>query len=77
MISRIMLTTLCFHDMGHGLCWKHVLSLLLPRNYRGSFAKFYAAFPESGYLDDMCYVKLLRNRNFALREYHCGTFANP
>ena len=32
------------------------LSLLLSRNYRGSFAKC-CGFPENGYLDDMCYVK--------------------
>ena len=39
MISRIMLTTLCFQDMGHALYWKHFLLLLLSRNYRGSFAE--------------------------------------
>ena len=38
--------------------------LLLSRNYRGSFAKFYWGFPETGYLDDMCCVKLSRNHNF-------------
>ena len=32
--------------------------------YRGFFAIFYAGFPENGYLDAMCYVKLSRNRNF-------------
>ena len=50
--------------MGHGLCWKHVLSLLLSRNYCGSFAKLYARFPEHGYLDNMCCVELSRNLNF-------------
>ena len=63
-ISRILLATLCFQDMGPGLCWKHFLSFLLSRNCRGSFAKFYAGFPEDRYLDDMCYVKLSPNLNF-------------
>ena len=53
-----MLATLCFHDMAHGLCWKHFLSLLLSRNYR-----LLRKFPKNGYLDDMCYVKLSRNHN--------------
>ena len=64
MISRIKLATLIFQEWATGLCWKPFLSLLLSRNYRGSFAKFHAGFSENGYLDDMCYVKLLRNRNF-------------
>ena len=62
MISRIMLTTLCFQDMGYGLCWKHFLSY-----YHGTIAdlpRFLAGFLENGYLDHMCYIKLSRNRNF-------------
>ena len=58
-----MLTTLCFQYMGYGLCWKHVLSLLLSRSYRGSFATIYVGFAGNGYLDDMCCVRLSRNLN--------------
>ena len=64
MISGIMLATLCFQDIGHRLCWKHFLLLLLSPNYRGSSARIYAGFPENGYLDDMCYVNLSRKLIF-------------
>ena len=80
-----MLTTLCFQDMIRGLCWKHFLSLSLWQNYRGSLAEFYAGFPKTGYLGDMCYVKLSPNLNLPFAElsrtpkYTCnGSFyVNP
>ena len=43
-----------------------MLEAFISQNDRGSFTNIYARLPENayGYLDDMCYVKLSRNRNF-------------
>ena len=57
-----MPTTLCSQDMGHGTAYAG--SIFFRCYYRGSFAKFYGGVTGNGYLDDMCYVKLSRNRNF-------------
>ena len=59
MISRIVLTTLCFQDMGHSLCW----NIFFRCCYCGSFAKFFAGFAQNGYLNDMCYAKISQNHN--------------
>ena len=45
--------------------------------YRGALAKFYAGFPKNGYLVDMCYVKLSRNRNFPLANIIAELSRNP
>ena len=75
MISRIMLTTLCFQDMGHGLCSKHFISLIaeLLRIFRETLRGISLTRISCRHVLSRTFGKT----KLSFHEQHRGTFANP